>query len=117
MYFAPANSYISLRIRVTFRQCFGEFCIVAIYIVVKVDLTVLVGNGSPVNDKNRNATCQTHGGIVPAVLHSLLHALNGPAGIVAQHPCCKVGRPFDANAPGTKIWLREKSSVAGVLCR
>jgi hypothetical protein len=75
----------------------------AVYIVVEMHFVILIGDGSSVNDKNGHTTSQTHGDIVFAILHLLLHALERPARIVAEDPSCELGGLFDANAPGAKI--------------
>jgi hypothetical protein len=75
-----------------------------------VDFVVLVRDRSSIDDKNRNPLRETHGDVIAAVLHFLLHTLEGPAGIVAHNWVLTVpgAERVQARDPRIALWGRKQ---------
>ena len=71
--------------------------------MIEVNFVVLIGQGSRVDNKDGDPLSEAYCDVVTTFLHSLLHTIQRPSWIVAQHPGGKFGRLFDADAAVAEI--------------
>ena len=70
------------RIRITLGKRLRQFDIVSVNVIAEMNFAVVVGERCPVHNEYRNPLHEIHRDIVPTALHSLLHSLYCPIGIV-----------------------------------